>query len=484
MEIRMLREEELLDALHLTWEVFAETIAPVYSKEGVEEFQKFIRFDNIRGMFARREIYFWGCFDNGALAGCIAASQTGHINLLFVKKEYQHRGIATQLTGCVKLYAAQVLKTPILTVNAVPSAVEFYQKAGFYVTGAAKTVNGIIFVPMECTGAAPVMTAAPEEVRRKRNRNIIIGVAIGAGVLVLLVLLLCASLLFGVKREMKSFDYYNEYDGDYGNDHSYGYEGIYPEEDYDGEEPSGIENIDDYKADDISYTLSDGSYREQSGHGTNYIEFNVSYPVISGLDSSKEDEVNKIIQDCAMKTVDEIYTNPSQDMKERMIGSPNTALVSIVEYKVCYQSNDFLSIVFNDQCYKGTEYGGIELRAVNINLKTGEVYDVKDVVNLKGSFMNAWLESMKGEAPNADFLSEVSLEDFKKVLEGDTLDGQYSNVFFVDEDGIEIGLSVFHHQEEIGEDANAFYGWITGPFTYQEINRFKTDSSFWNLVNH
>lgn len=108
MEIRMLREEELLDALHLTWEVFAETIAPVYSKEGVEEFQKFIRFDNIRGMFARREIYFWGCFDNGALAGCIAASQTGHINLLFVKKEYQHRGIATQLTGCVKLYAAPV----------------------------------------------------------------------------------------------------------------------------------------------------------------------------------------------------------------------------------------------------------------------------------------------------------------------------------------------------------------------------------------
>lgn len=482
MEIRMLREEELLDALHLTWEVFAENVAPLYSREGVEEFQKFIRFDNIRGMFVRREIYFWGCFNNGELAGCIAASQTGHINLLFVKKEYQHRGIATQLTGCVKLYAAQVLKMPILTVNAVPSAVGFYQKAGFYVTGAAKTVNGIIFVPMEYTGAGPVLAAAPEEARRRRNRNIIIGVSIGAGVLVLLVVLLCASLLFGVKREIKSFDYYNEYDGDYGNDHSYGYEGIYPEEDYEGEEPSGIENIDDYKADDISYTLSDGSYREQSGHGTNYIEFNVSYPVISGLDSSKEDEINKIIQDCAMKTVDEIYTHPSEEMKERIIGSQNAALVSLVEYKVCYQSNEFLSVVFNDECYKGTEYGGIELRAVNINLKTGEVYDIKDIVEMKDSFMSAWLKSMKGEAPNAGFLDQVSLDDFKKVLEGDTFDGRYSNVFFVDGDGIEIGLSVFHHQDE--QQENAFYGWITAPFTYQEINRFKTDSSFWNLVNH
>ncbi len=478
MEIRRLKQEEILDALHLSWEVFAQCVAPLYTREGVEEFQKFIRYENMMELYRRREICFFGSYENGQLVGCIAANPSGHIKLLFVRKEYQHQNIGLQLIGYLKLYAAETMRVSILTVNAAPSAVGFYQRAGFCVTGAASNVHGIVSVPMESLIMNPGSVGNQEEVKRRRNRNIIIGTVAGAVVVVLAVLMLCILMVVGRRHGINTYDRHNGYNG------GQGYEEPYPE--YGGdtaeEEASGIENIDSYEADDVKYTVKDQSYRERSGKGTNYIEFNVNYPEISGLDSGKEKEINEIIKNCAMKTVDEIYTHPSEEMKEKILGSPNAYLVSSVEYKICYQSNDFMSIVFNDECYKGTEYGGIELRAVNVSLKTGETYDIKDIVTLDSSFMEAWLASMKGEAPEAEIFSEVSLEDFKKILEGDTMDQKYSNVFFVDENGIEIGLSILYRQGEQYENRHFAYGWITGPFSFQEMNRYKTDSSFWNLV--
>ena len=47
MEIRILNQQEILPALHLVWEVFAEETAPRYTPEGVAEFQKFIKYENL-----------------------------------------------------------------------------------------------------------------------------------------------------------------------------------------------------------------------------------------------------------------------------------------------------------------------------------------------------------------------------------------------------------------------------------------------------
>ena len=43
MEIRILMQQEILEALHLTWDVFAEDVAPAYTPEGVAQFQEFIK---------------------------------------------------------------------------------------------------------------------------------------------------------------------------------------------------------------------------------------------------------------------------------------------------------------------------------------------------------------------------------------------------------------------------------------------------------
>lgn len=56
MEIRLLKEPELLPALHLVWEVFAAEIAPTCTPQGVESFQKFIKYDYI-SQVSRVKVY-------------------------------------------------------------------------------------------------------------------------------------------------------------------------------------------------------------------------------------------------------------------------------------------------------------------------------------------------------------------------------------------------------------------------------------------
>lgn len=63
MYVKRLQNEEVLDGLHLVWEVFAEEIAASYTPQGVQEFQAFIKLDNIMPKVQSGELNFWGVFE-------------------------------------------------------------------------------------------------------------------------------------------------------------------------------------------------------------------------------------------------------------------------------------------------------------------------------------------------------------------------------------------------------------------------------------
>ena len=96
---------------------------------------------------------------------------------------------------------------------------------------------------------------------------------------------------------------------------------------YDYEEPddsgelSGIEGIEADIADDLSYELEEDSYAFSDQENTSVlIDFYVNYPVVTGLkDQKTQDTVNEAIQDCAKQTVDEIYDNPSPEIRNRVL---------------------------------------------------------------------------------------------------------------------------------------------------------------------
>ena len=86
MEIRMLQQPELLPALRLVWEVYADTIAPASTPEGVASFQKFIKYDYISQLWQRGQLVFFGAFEGGELCGTLSIRPDGHIALFFVNK--------------------------------------------------------------------------------------------------------------------------------------------------------------------------------------------------------------------------------------------------------------------------------------------------------------------------------------------------------------------------------------------------------------
>lgn len=488
MDIKKLQQQDLLPALHLAWEVFAEDVAPEYTPEGVAEFQKFIKYDHMLQSFQNQDILFFGAFEETKLCGMIAVTSTGHICLFFVRKEEQGRGIGSMLFQTVYNYCAQELHINRMTVNAAPGSVLKYQHMGMEPSGDEKVVNGMRYVPMEIFVTQTLVQ--PVKGNKKRTGWIIGGVI---AVVVLLILLFAAGvfLIKNVYQEIRQEtqpgyenpqeEWNDEEDpmnpdsplwDERGQDDEEGTAG-------DAEELTGIDAIPPYVDDNLSYEIEQEDYTYNGEDTqTTQIGFFVQYPKLEGLDQEVGDKINNEIKNCAMKTVDEIYNHPSEEFKEKILGTENPVLSSYVTCKVTYANNEFISIVIEDMGIKGDSADYYqELRTLNIRLKDGKVYDVKEIVNLDDTFLNQWLSKMRGEAEDDQFLSELSRDQMKSTLSGKNIDGNYKTVFFVSETGIEIGYSLDYAS---GDQNDKGYAWVTAPFMFEEIAVHEKDGEFWS----
>ena len=151
MQICRLSGNNLSLALDLVWEVFMEFNAPSYSETGIKTFRHFISYENMSQMIENGDMVFYGCYEGNELVGVIAMRQTFHLSLLFVKKEYQNRGVARRLFAVVKKYCAEKQKgkkSSHITVNASPYAVEVYRRLGFSPITGEQLKDGIRYTPM------------------------------------------------------------------------------------------------------------------------------------------------------------------------------------------------------------------------------------------------------------------------------------------------------------------------------------------------
>lgn len=480
MIIKRLQQGEILDGLHLVWEVFAEELAPAYTPQGVMEFQSFIKLENIMPQVERGEMQFWGAYENTELCGVAAAQNTGHIRLLFVRKKWQRQGIAKMLFSEVYRYCTAERGLMRITVNADVSAAEVYRHLGFRDTAPQQMVNGICFVPME-------LMAAPGDIRpagkKNSNKALIIGICVFAGILLIALGVLFGNLIIKISKsgqirhqiEERRDDNYGIFGGETEEN---------PYEEVPEEEEQGIEAIPQYTEENLPYTIEEETYTYSSnGSSGEYpMEFDIRYPQIKGLDNEHEEVINAILKECAMSTVNTLYLEPTEEMKEAMLKEDSPFMASQVTYKVSYAGEDFISVVFNDHYFSGNYYAEfVDLRTRNLNLADGTKYETADIVELSDAFMADWKIRMKAEGPNAAVLDGLQLNQFKKILGGEILDNRYYDNFFVDAEGIEIGMTYHYRGDENGGVIER--GWITAPFTMEEIKSYRTDSSFWKLVD-
>lgn len=141
MDIRRLKQDEIIKSLDLVWDVFCRYEAVNYPESAKAAFWQAIHSQDYLNTLTA-----YGAFDDaGRLVGIIAARNAGtHIALFFVDGDHHRRGIGRKLWKTM----LNDSESSRITVHSSQYAVPVYERLGFIKTGAARTEDGITFVPM------------------------------------------------------------------------------------------------------------------------------------------------------------------------------------------------------------------------------------------------------------------------------------------------------------------------------------------------
>jgi len=151
--IKLIEQKDLKAAVELVNDVFNEFVAGDYSPEGQKTFYDYLEHkdEELARDLEMGHKKMWGYYDGEEIVGVISVRDLYHISLLFVSKEFQKRGIATELFKTVVEFLKEIQNdSPLeITVNSSPYAVEIYKKLGFNETDTEQESNGIRFMPMK-----------------------------------------------------------------------------------------------------------------------------------------------------------------------------------------------------------------------------------------------------------------------------------------------------------------------------------------------
>ena len=141
IEIKQLVNNEKDEALLFAKRIFIESEDESYSKEGIETFCNFVDNKKITKSF---KVY--GAFEDNILKGFIATDRRKrHINLFFVDKVSQGKGIGKKLMNIV----VNNNENSYITVNSSRYGVPVYEKLGFIKMEEEKEQDGLKFTPMK-----------------------------------------------------------------------------------------------------------------------------------------------------------------------------------------------------------------------------------------------------------------------------------------------------------------------------------------------
>ena len=141
IEIKQLLNNEKDEALLFAKRIFIESEDDSYTKKEIETFCNFVDNKKITKSF---KVY--GAFEDNVLKGIIATDRRKrHINLFFVDKVSQGKGIGKKLMNIV----VNNNENSYITVNSSRYGVPIYEKLGFIKMEEEKEQDGLKFTPMK-----------------------------------------------------------------------------------------------------------------------------------------------------------------------------------------------------------------------------------------------------------------------------------------------------------------------------------------------
>ena len=150
--IRKITADAVDEALALALEVFMEFEAPDYKPEGTEAFKKDIIENEAFISKCRQGICpIYAAFDKEKMIGIMGmrANRT-HIMLVFTRKEYHRRGVASAIFQYLLEDISKDDPAPReITLNSSPYGKPFYLRIGFEPQSEEQEKNGIRYTPMK-----------------------------------------------------------------------------------------------------------------------------------------------------------------------------------------------------------------------------------------------------------------------------------------------------------------------------------------------
>ncbi len=90
---RLYSSQEVVEGLHLVWDVFIRENANSCTQQGIEEFARFIKMENFMPLVESGEMIVFGAVEGQDLGGVGAVRRDGHISLLFVRRICGEKGL-------------------------------------------------------------------------------------------------------------------------------------------------------------------------------------------------------------------------------------------------------------------------------------------------------------------------------------------------------------------------------------------------------
>lgn len=205
--------------------------------------------------------------------------------------------------------------------------------------------------------------------------------------------------------------------------------------------------------------------------------FDIVYPQIVYKDGTSADKINKLFKSIAMRIPDSTYIKPVDEVKEDIKNGDANEYTSFVDYNITYMDENLISVVFNEYYSYGSsdkEYDN--LITCNINLQTGESYDLKDVFAVDETLASSYLEKLKNDDPSVQGVIGLTIEDAVNILQGKVSNKKYKAGFALLKNDI---IIFFNHNKNI-ERYDLGFQYVY--FTTEEISPYKANEDFWSLV--
>lgn len=150
---RKIRDGEEIAVCNLVARSFNEFIGPDFPEQGVEEF---FLYSNPLSLKRRLEKDYFAMVAEcaGKIVGMIEVRGNNHISMLYVDKDFHHKGIASNLVKeALQEIPGSSRGTNDITVNSSRYAVPFYESLGFIQYEDEKSIYGVIHTPMLLSGS-------------------------------------------------------------------------------------------------------------------------------------------------------------------------------------------------------------------------------------------------------------------------------------------------------------------------------------------